>query len=570
MTLYMKRLFIIGAVAATMGLVSCEDTVTKDPLDEFINNSEYWSNTVNLDNQCNRLYELYLGYGNSGVGGWYYFKCLNDDQANATFEQWPFVNVEAEDPTWTAAWEEIRGIGYITDGLKSSSLDADTKTYYEAVARLNRAWQYYQLVRTYGNVPWVNKALDTSDPILYAGREDRDIIMDSVLNDLNFANKVIAGTDKTVWNNGMVNAMKADICLYEGTFCKYRNQQDNGKAADPERAKKYLNECVTACNAVMAHGYKLNDSYKANYDSDDLSSNDEMIFIKSYVKDLFMHSTIDYTSSSSNQHGITKDAFDSFLFLDGKPLASTTLDKSDAAELDAEGDVSISKVLSVRDKRLAAIVDPCLGFKGYGWTRVEGARMTSSTGYTIGKFDNPEAFELYYRQNIGTNYTDAPIFWLAPVYLAYAEAKAELAELGAGTIIQDDLDLTINKLQARAGLPAMTTTPAADPANDMGVSNLIWEIRRCRRCELMLDNWYRYWDLIRWHQLDKLDTNKNPDILLGANVSNIPNLEVDVNADGYIIATQNAQRIYNAKYYLYPIPSTQLTLNPNLGQNPNW
>ncbi|MBQ9073807.1 MAG: RagB/SusD family nutrient uptake outer membrane protein, partial [Muribaculaceae bacterium] len=147
---------------------------------------------------------------------------------------------------------------------------------------------------------------------------------------------------------------------------------------------------------------------------------------------------------------------------------------------------------------------------------------------------------------------------------------AELAELGAGTIIQDDLDLTINKLQARAGLPAMTTTPAADPANDMGVSNLIWEIRRCRRCELMLDNWYRYWDLIRWHQLDKLDTNKNPDILLGANVSNIPNLEVDVNADGYIIATQNAQRIYNAKYYLYPIPSTQLTLNPNLGQNPNW
>lgn len=561
----MKRLFIIGAVAATMGLVSCDDTVTKDPLDEFVNNSEYWSNTVNLDNQCNRLYELYLGYGNAGSPGWYYFKSLSDDQANATFDTWTFTNVPASSGTWSGAWEEVRGMGYIMDGLKKSSLDAETKAYYEGIVRLNRAWQYYQLVRMYGNVPWVATALDPSDPIVYGERTDRDVIMDSVLNDLNFANKVITGTTKTTWNNGMVNAMKADICLYEGTFCKYRTAADNGKAADADRANKYLNECITACNAVFAHGYTLAPDYKANYSSTDLESNDEMIFVKSYVKDLFAHSTIDYTSSSSNQNGITKDAFDSFLFLDGKPLASTSLDKSDAAELDAEGNVSISKALSVRDKRLAAIVDPCLGFKGYGWTRVEGAKMTSATGYTIGKFDDPEAFELYYRQNIGTNYTDAPIFWLAPVYLAYAEAKAEL-----GTITQDDLNKTINKLQARAGLPDMTTAPAADPANDMGVSNLLWEIRRCRRCELMLDNWYRYWDMIRWHQLDKLDTNKNPDILLGANVGNIPNLEVDINADGYIIASQNASRVYEAKHYLYPIPSTQITLNPNLGQNPGW
>ena len=561
----MKRLFIIGAVAATMGLVSCDDTVTKDPLDEFVNNSEYWSNTVNLDNQCNRLYELYLGYGNAGSPGWYYFKSLSDDQANATFDTWTFTNVPASSGTWSGAWEEVRGMGYIMDGLKKSSLDAETKAYYEGIVRLNRAWQYYQLVRMYGNVPWVATALDPSDPIVYGERTDRDVIMDSVLNDLNFANKVITGTTKTTWNNGMVNAMKADICLYEGTFCKYRTAADNGKAADADRANKYLNECITACNAVFAHGYTLAPDYKANYSSTDLESNDEMIFVKSYVKDLFAHSTIDYTSSSSNQNGITKDAFDSFLFLDGKPLASTSLDKSDAAELDAEGNVSISKALSVRDKRLAAIVDPCLGFKGYGWTRVEGAKMTSATGYTIGKFDDPAAFELYYRQNIGTNYTDAPIFWLAPVYLAYAEAKAEL-----GTITQDDLNKTINKLQARAGLPDMTTAPAADPANDMGVSNLLWEIRRCRRCELMLDNWSRYWDLIRWHQLDKLDTNKNPDILLGANVGNIPDLEVDINADGYIQTSKGASRIYEAKHYLYPIPSGQITLNPNLGQNPGW
>jgi len=81
------------------------------------------------------------------------------------------------------------------------------------------------------------------------------------------------------------------------------------------------------------------------------------------------------------------------------------------------------------------------------------------------------------RNNIGYQYTDCPLYWISVIYLNFAEAKAEM-----GSLTQDDLNNSINKLQARAGLPAMTTTPDADPANNMGVSNLIWEIRRCRLC----------------------------------------------------------------------------------------
>ena len=122
---------------------------------------------------------------------------------------------------------------------------------------------------------------------------------------------------------------------------------------------------------------------------------------------------------------------------------------------------------------------------------------------------------------------------------------------------------------SRAGLPNLTTSPAADPANNMGVSNLLWEIRRCRRCELMTDNWYRYWDIIRWHQLDKLDSNTYPNINRGANLSNVTNCEVALDADKYIIGT-TATRTYRNKYYLYPVPTNQLTLSPETGQNPNW
>ena len=118
----------------------------------------------------------------------------------------------------------------------------------------------------------------------------------------------------------------------------------------------------------------------------------------------------------------------------------------------------------------------------------------------------------------------------------------------------------------------MTLTPEADPANNMGVSNRIWEIRRCRRCELMMDNWYRYWDLVRWHQLDKLDGNKNVNINRGTNLSNLPLTSEDKisrDANGYMIGLTKV-RTYDKKYYFYPIPTSQTILNDKLGQNPGW
>ena len=108
-----------------------------------------------------------------------------------------------------------------------------------------------------------------------------------------------------------------------------------------------------------------------------------------------------------------------------------------------------------------------------------------------------------------------------------------------------------------------------DPANNMGVSSLIWEVRRCRRCELIMDNDFRYWDLIRWHQLELLDNTKHPNILLGANVSNSPVPAEQVTGD-YINATFGKNRVYDARQDQYPLPADQLNLNSNLKQNANW
>jgi len=564
-----KSIILCGLGLATVSLSSCDDMLTKSERSKFELSQDFWNNANQVASYSNVMYEQYSGYGTGGGAGWFYFKSLSDDQVNPSFDNWMFTSVPGTSSYWSTPYTEIRRCNYMITGLENSTLSDADKKYYLAVGRLNRAWQYYQLVRMYGDVQWLDEVIldaDDDNDLIYGTRTDRDVVMDKVLDDLDYAIANLGSGGKNSWSSDMARAMKSDICLYEGTYCKYRTQADNNKAPDSSRAERYLKECQSASEDLIYGGnYELTEFYGEVYNSLDLSSNKEVIFFRNYVKDLQMHSTVDYTASSSQQRGISKDAFDAFLFRDGKPYATTSCDKTDHPVLD-DGHYSIHDALAERDGRLSVLLDPYLCFKGYGWQRSGSMMMTSSTGYNIAKYDNTD-MEVDYRINTSKNYTDAPIFWLAVVYLNYAEAKAEL-----GTLTQEDLDETINKLQTRAYLPGMTLTPDADPYNNMGVSNLLWEIRRCRRCELMTDNWYRYWDLVRWHQLDLLDTSKHPNIMRGAYLKDVVNLDSSFTLDdqGYVIAVSTA-RTYDKKYYLNPIPSSQITLsNGATTQNPGW
>lgn len=568
----MKKSIILAMAATALVLGGCNKLLDKEPRDKFINNPSFWSNQNQVENYCNSFYANFPSYGTSGTYGEFYFLSLGDDQVNPNFDNWSYTAVPGSATDWNTPFSEIRRANYLITGMTTSSLSEDQRNYYTAIGRLNRAYQYFKLVRAYGDVQWLEEVPlnpDPNDGLVQGARTDRDVVIDKVIEDIDFAIDHLGNSNKVVWGKDMALAMKSDICLYEGTYCKYRTAADNGKAADASRANNYLNLCVNACEQLMNAGYSLSANYGDIYNSLNLKTNSEIIFMRNYEKDVLGHSTVDYTTGSTAQRGLSKDAFDAFLFTDGKPLATTSLDKSDVATLDANGHYSIEGPLAVRDKRLGVLIDHVLAFKGHGYARDAAlAEMTSPTGYTIAKYDNDQMGNTndtknYYRNQIGNGYTDGPIYWLAVIYLNYAEAKAEL-----GSCTDADLNRSVNLLQARAGLPALTTSPAVDPANDWGISSLLWEIRRARRCELMTDKGYRYWDLVRWHKLDKLDTNKYPNIALGANMSAVTDCEVDLK-DGYAIGNA-ATRTYDKKYYFYPVPSNQLSLNKNCTQNPGW
>lgn len=564
------------------GLASCDDFLNDNrfPLSDQMANAAYWNNPNNVQGQINYFYEDFLGYGNSSSGGDFYFKYLSDDQAQGTSEafvkQWTFTNIPTQADAWDDPYIEIRRANLIIEGVANSTFSQSERDNFTAIARMMRGYQYYLLVRAYGDVPLVEKALDPVDHAeLFGPRTPRNTVMDFAIEDLTYASEYIATTaSKNAFSSDLAKAIKTEVCLFEASYARYHQH-------DEARATKYYTEVVNVAQPLIAK-YPIGNDYHAVYNSfrAALSANPEIIFMKEYEPDVLMHCTVDYTSSSSPVAGMTKDAFDAYLFRDGKPLALTSENKSDVGKqyprLGADGkqlidesgkglfNYSILEPLSVRDGRLMAITDTAVYYDGLQYQRPNSMLMTSLTGYGVNKFNNLDMPESY--TTTIKNYTCAPIYWGAYVAMNFVEAKAEL-----GTLTDADLANTMNKLMARADLPDVTVasmTSMNDPANNMGVSSLLWEIRRCRRCEFIFDKAIRYWDLVRWHQLELLDTQKHPNIGLGANVSAAP-VEI-ANVGGYMNAIGNTSRVFSEREYFYPIPSRQIQLNDSLTQNPGW
>ena len=569
----MKKI-ILSLMAGMVLFTSC-DLLNNDPYDSFTKGNFFTSET-NVEMYSNYFYNEFSAYGTGGASGDFYFNTLNDNQAVTGLAGWGFKNVSATDGTWNACYQEIRRANILLENIEGVPFaKAADKEYYISLARLYRGWQHFCLVRKFGDCYWVDKTLTKeNEDILYGPRHNRNTVMDNVLADLNYAveNMGTKNADsRTAYNIYVANAMKARVCLFEGTYAKYHLK-------DAARAEKYLKEAKAATEAIINSGnYALTDGaegYRANYNSLDLAGNKEMIMYKKYVLGLLPHATQDYCCGSTQSWGLSRAAFNAYLMKDGSLPTGEDKGRLGTAEEGVNaGKPVIIDLVAARDPRLGQQIDSYLAYVGNGRVRYEGmpgqetaAEMTVSTGYGITKFDEP-ATPSQYRQATNGNETDGPIFWLAEILLNHAEACAELGEDAAATA-------SVNKLRARAGMPNLKLQ--GDPANNMGVSDLIWEVRRERRVELMFDLNDRYWSLIRWHQLDKLDTRNYPEQTQGAWIEagwpiDLKSVKLTNGDHGYIECnTTGEHRVFEEKHYLAPIPSGQIELNEQIGQNPGW
>lgn len=583
---------IITLLLVAFAMASCESYLDKTPLDSN-SDATNWTSESSLQIYAWSLYGNLDGYGSGWGKGQYFNDAMSDDYVQDGYTK-PTVSIPAANGVWKASYVEIRRANILLARVDMvPNLSEEAANHWKGVARFFRAQQHFDLVKTFGDCVWIDTEVDVDDSeALSQPRTDRVTVMKNVCEDLLFAAENCRYTTDNTINNMCAYALLSRVALFEAAWQKYHENN----SAD---AKYFYDIAKNAASEVISSGnYSIHNDYLSNYISKSLKGNTEMIMFEVYshvgegAKVSKGHAMQGWSSSSSQSWSLTKSAVESFTFADGTPIHMGTYDDS-----------TIEKVFENRDARLSLIVDPEV-LCPVSFAYKEG--VNSTTGYYTDKFVDWNDYGTV-TWSAPSNTADGPIYTLSEVMLNYAEACAELEDLGQGTMSQNDLDISVNIIREKHGkLPALKYEGkgkvsvngkeiTSDPKNTAGVSNLLWELRRERRNELMCDG-FRYLDLMRWKQGYLLDFSKNPDGYRGASIAAIKafidahygedlykgekgNLGwEDVEAsnffdDKYMIGydvVKNNRTFDEGKHYLEPIPSGQLTLHPELGQNPGW
>ena len=509
-------------------------------------------------------------------------------------------------------WKPLRNINYFLENNNNQKVTPEVRTHYNALARFFRAVFYFEKVKRFGNVPWIGRTMPINDPALFNGRDSRQLVMDSVLEDLNYAVANLRPADdktRSLITRNVAYAFKSRICLFEGTFRKYHNGDVFAKDLGGTAAA-WLKEAASAAEKVMKEsGFILNNSggltnaYRSLFISQKPVATEVMLAaIVDPALGVYNDANWWWTSATYGARlSFTRDFVNTYLNIDGTPFTGKAGYETMVFADEVKG----------RDMRLQQTIR--MGnYKRTNGGKEEAAPPVFSytyTGYQPIKY----CLDDVYFDGGSRNDNSIPMLRYAEVLLNYAEAKAELETLGEGTFTDDDWAKTIGALRQRAGITGgLTAKPvAADPyliANFYpGLNAVLSEIRRERGIELAFEG-FRFYDLMRW-KLGKLLTKSwsgfyvpeldKPMDLNGDNIMDVcfyinkPDVQqagvtyinvaeklsggvvnpqrLSEGTKGQLTWLNNITRQWDEeKNYLYPIPEADFLMNPKLGQNPKW
>ncbi len=501
-------------------------------------------------------------------------------------------------------WSNLRNINFFIANIKNEEIDAEIRRHYLGLARFFRAYFYFDKVKRFGDVPWISTVPNIEDEdLLYAARDSRTLVMDSVLADINYACENISLTNDasssriTKW---VAYALKSRISLFEGTFRKYHTGLGLQSTAN-----FWLEQATEAAKEIIDNsGYALNQAggpnlaYRSLFISENPVNTEIMLAVVMNQELGVLHAANwKYTSPTFGvKSSLTRTFINTYLNRDGTPFTSTPGYKT----------MTFPEEVKNRDLRLKQTIR--LG----DYQRINGGQQIpapptfgySLTGYMPIKWCLDDTY--YDLRDYNNN--SVSIFRYAEILLNYAEAKAEL-----GTLTDSDWANTIGALRARAGisgglnqLPTEVDVYLQSTYFPEINDPVLLEIRRERAIELVMEG-FRFHDLIRWEKGNLLKMNwrgfyvpeldvpmdLNEDgiddvifveevpnplpnvsyefVAIGETINNEPNPQRLTNGtSGELTWLDNIPRIWDEKRYFYPIPEQDYLMNPNLGQNPGW
>ena len=494
-------------------------------------------------------------------------------------------------------WNTLRSINYFLANNTGPEVSDVRRANYNGIARFFRAWFYFEKVKRYGDVPWIDKPLDVSDStILYGGRDSRTVVMDHVLEDLDYAIANIASTNegtRTLITKDVALALKSRVALFEGTFRKYHPEANLQSTAD-----KWLNESANAAKVLMDSrryslytGSGVADSYRQVFIREAPVTQEVLLTnVQSTALAVRHQANWIFTSATTGvRFSFIRQFIHTYLNIDGTPFTNVPGYQTKTFQEETKG----------RDARLAQTI------RTPGYKRLQsGSQIPGPPAFTYtytGYHPIKWSVDDVAMDGGSLNTNAVHLFRYAEVLLNYAEAKAELGQITAA-----DWAATVGATRARAGITGgLTALPTVvDPYLQTvyfpGITNpVILEIRRERGIELAMEG-LRFYDIVRWsrgqlmelewrgiyvpqaNQNIDLDENGTPDVYFyTVNPANRPagitfisvtgtDFKLANGTSGEIVWRNDIPRKWDQKNYLYPIPESDLLTNPNLKQNPGW
>jgi len=563
-------------------LTSCsEDFLDRPDLDNITTDS-YWKTTSDLDLYVTQFYtELPSWNPGEWSGGIYWIDDNSDNLAAASADTRLMGNFTVATANGRWDYSDIRAVNIFFANYQKVDATTEQISQYLGEAHFFRAYFYFRLLKDYGAVPYITVPLTSKSDELFSERTPREELSANILAELDEAiahlpTGPVSGGNRL--SKEVAQLFKARVALYEGTWEKYHAGTDFG--VNGSDGSSFLNIAAETAETLIDNPGNYGIYTTGNPESDywvlfnqtEYVGHPEVMLWRDYDVNLGVaHNGQRYLPRIGGGRGLTKELVETYLCTDGQPISTSDL---------YQGDKSLLEVASNRDPRLAQTMflpgDP-MEKSGDQVTKVfersplgQSGSAGCTTGYMIYKGANPDPNQ-YYSGGVGT--TSSPIFRFAEAFLIFAEAKAAM-----NTISQVDIDKSINVLRSRVGMPPLEIASiVTDPDWDFpALSPIMNEIRRERQVEFALEG-YRFDDLMRWAAADEVIVGERfkgmlfqpaefPDLVIGADVFLDDNGYVDPHQgqlpDGHQFDVQ--------RDYLLAIPLQELTLNPNLTQNPGW
>ena len=569
----MKRIInILSIAAAALFASACMDLSPKAQLSD----AQVWSSPANYSLFANQFYGWTRDFQGSDYMSSWTDGVHSDTRSDLVAT--PNLNVYSAGsnsiPSTDGNYKTLYKRIYYTNLLLKNAAEFEPKADIAipmGEAYFFRAYFYFELVQIFGDVIYTDTPLDMDSEKLYGKRDDRLEVIRHCVDDLKKAVELLPEmpTEDGRVAKGAANAFLSRVALYEGSWQKFHN--NNASAAN----ELFATAAAAAKAVIDSKAYSLfysdalggKDSYRYMFILENTDCNPAKLTKADNKEYIFSHRHDEATKKIGTNitHGaqnsgvyVTRKLADMYRCQDGLPIAKSPK---------FQGYTGQNTEFADRDNRMNATLLRH-GQKYWNndgkwrntWTAAdEDDALTCDRRSQSGYINNKWATE---RKVDDTNEGyDYPVIRYAEVLLNYAEAVYEQGE----SISDADLDLSLNLVRQRSNPDMVKLSNSLVSANGLSMRE---EIRAERTVELALEG-FRVDDLKRWKTAEtEMPQNLRGIPMTGWFATNWTNQTRPLDADGSIILYDG--RVWAEKNYLYPIPSDELQLNPELGQNKGW